>query len=189
MFTFQAKSVVVADVFDSTQTTNNEANFQSDTGILDLSSSVTGTNDVAPSSLATIASTCDADKIVTCIDGYDVNDLTATCFDTCDGDCCIDDEGYNACYGFTGNVCKDGSCYGLFACQDSKIPLVVNSCIGNKVCYEAGINGAGPFGGSIRNITDSCKGNDACYMLARYSGQVGNVMNSCIGVRSCASAA
>jgi len=69
----------------------------------------------------------------------------------------VDDGGDDACVGFTGKVCKDGSCNGYKACENANISSVVNSCVGRSACVKAGY-----LGGSIGNIVDSCKYEAAC---------------------------
>lgn len=65
-------------------------------------------------------------EFVECIGGYTSGGVT--CKDACDGSCCV---GANSCALFTGNVAKDGSCNGLYACFGSKIGLVLGgSCVG-----------------------------------------------------------
>jgi hypothetical protein len=203
VFSFGVKSGVVADIFDST----NELLLGTDTVVtngLTATSTVTQQNSVgvdagilenpaataadAISSEITTASTCNA--FVNCVDGKDSSDGTGTtkCFDTCDGDCCTYDDGaggyFDACEGFTGKVCTDGSCNGDSACLDANIPSVVKSCIGDFACASAGADG-----GSIGNVNDSCEGASACFQLAHQNGKVGNVLNSCIGQNACEYAA
>ena len=184
LFTFEARSVVAVDIFEQTR---DGAGVDIDAGVLTpLDSVAKGTNkDVAPSGLVSIASTCDADKIVTCVNGFDVNSPggATTCFESCAGDCCSYGD-QNACIGFTGKVCKDGSCNGAEACRSANIPLVVNSCIGYNACVLAGSDG-----GSIGNVNGSCNGERACAWLGSYNGQVGNVINSCHGGQACISTA
>ena len=178
VFTFQARSVAAVDIFDQK---SNEAGV--DAGVLAL----------APSSSVTIASTCDADKIVTCVNGFDVNSPggTTSCYDSCAGDCCFYG-GSDACIGFTGKVCKDGSCSGAAACKNANIPLVVYSCKGYQACEIAGFGGgtigivndsgnedrdgfkAGFLSGSMGGMNDWCKGKRACYGLGSTSGKGGN---------------
>ena len=108
-----------------------------------------------------------------------------TCFDECGGSgglCC---QGNRACEGFTGRVCKDGSCTGDFACKDAYIPEVINSCkpLGSEVageshsCFEAAMQR--PF-----KMIDSCRGFSACSnMGSRFLDEgVGSLTNSCHNV-------
>ncbi len=46
-----------------------------------------------------------------CTAGY--LDCHGDCKSTCQGQCCV---GTSACLGFTGRICKDGSCNGDYAC-------------------------------------------------------------------------
>jgi hypothetical protein len=179
VFTIQARSVAAVDIFDQTR---NDAGVNVDAGVLTPldSGGAKGTNnDVALSSFTT-ASTCDADRIVTCANGFDVNSPygATTCFVSC-GDLCCAISDSNACEGFTGKVCKDGSCSGAAACRNAHIPLVVNSCKGYHACARMG------DGGSIGNLNDSCNGERACELAGVDEGSIGNVNDSCIGVRAC----
>ncbi len=139
-------------------------------------------------------------------DGY------ITCKEACNGACCIStydpsSPTIQACEGFTGRVCKDGSCSGAYACYLAKIQLVVNSCIGGGACcekdgYEALVSGsiinscrgigacqtiASRFqdGGEVSNVIDSCVGTAACVGLGMFGSVHGNVTNSCNGYGAC----
>ena len=103
-------------------------------------------------------STCTA-GFVDCKDGFLASDSKKSCKDACGKNkkCCVDDGGDDACVGFTGKVCKDGSCNGYKACENANISSVVNSCVGRSACVKAGY-----LGGSIGNIVDSCKYEAAC---------------------------
>ena len=181
VFTFQARSVAAVDIFDQT---SNEAVV--DAGVLTLpdSGAIGTNNDVAPSSLVTIASTCDEGNIVTCVNGFDVNSPggATSCYESCGGDCCFYG-GSDACIGFTGKVCKDGSCSGAVACEYANIPLVVNSCIGYWACTRAGF-----YDGSIGNVIDSCNDRFACVKAGYAYGSIRNVHDSCNGYIACATA-
>lgn len=136
-------------------------------------------------------STCS--DFVTCVDGFSVNsngESGPPCSTACGGLCC---QGERACEGFTGKVCKDGSCSGKQACRAATIPQVINSCkpwpnsgghgstqVANLVCDLVANDGGSSFG-SVGNLTDSCWGNGACRQMAHY-GEVGNVINSCHNV-------
>ena len=169
-----------------------------DIGILagagDATSSMT-TLTISSSSSTWIAraapsSTCAAADFVECKDGVLVSDGVTTCYAECDGDCCkgFDDNGdpVDACIGFTGKVCKDGSCNGYKACVDATIPSVVNSCKDREACYYAH---AGSDGGSIKSMVDSCNGKYACNRVAMFDGTIGNIIGSCNEDHACASAA
>ena len=151
--------------------------------------------------------TC-AGESVTCAGGT-VDGGTATCAAACGGECCTGDE---ACEGFSGEVCKDGSCAGARACKQSVIGLVKDGCQGDDACrYVAGQNGllgevdsgcngeracyrtadyTGSFGGgSIGLIQNSCLGSKACYFTAVSEGSIGSIVGSCNAERACESAA
>ena len=69
-----------------------------------------------------------------CVGGI-VSGDTKTCHDECAGGCCTFDDGgslFDACDGFTGKVCRDGSCNGEQACDGATIKSVVNSCRGKN---------------------------------------------------------
>ena len=67
-----------------------------------------------------------------------------TCSDACGGLCCT---GPYACIAFTGKVCKDNSCSGVFACVGSNIDFVKDGCKGGFSCYSA----------RLSMVSDSCK--------------------------------
>jgi hypothetical protein len=189
--------VVADDIFDSpnellpgTDTAANDitatptsrpTSANVDTGILNPDDAAANLMDIS------IAATC-----FNCVDGFvrgtDTTNPDNRCHVKCDKkDCCTFDDGgtpEDACSGFNGNVCLDGSCNGKEACQNANIPSVVNSCIGDYACYNAGGDG-----GSIGNVNYSCKGIGACFKLAHQNGKVGNVLNSCIGEYACQFAA
>lgn len=126
------------------------------------------------------------------------------CEDACQGQCCVDSVTESACTGFTGKICKDGSCSGREACKYSKIQVVVDSCTGLGSCYSnsnrtaqivSSCNGDGACShltywlsdnpiGQIGSVVNSCNGNGACYYLGNF-GQVGNITDSCNGYYSC----
>ena len=105
--------------------------------------------------------------------------------------CCSDPR---ACTGFTGKICKDGSCNLYKACYDAAIPLVVNSCKYEYACYYADrirsiVNSCNEWGAcfyaglyslgtATRHIRDSCNGYYACDSVA-YKGSIGNITSSC----------
>jgi hypothetical protein len=178
-FSFQAKSLVVfADIFDpidheahvgARAPTKNKSANGADTGILSAAADMTPSSAV----IASAPSTCAAANIVECRNGKLAGSATS-CFDACGGNggyCC---QGANACDGFTGNVCKDGSCNGNDACHDADILLVVNSCTGDRACDRAGNDG-----GLISSIVDSCHGYRTCQMVAENGGRVGDIIGSC----------
>ncbi len=175
-FTFQAKSlVVVADIFDPDHEApvgalarTNYKSAGADTGILSAAA------DMTPSSVM-IASTatCSA-GIVNCNKGKVVGNPTTSCYDECGGAggaCC---QGTDACTGFTGKVCKDGSCDGTDACKNAFILSVVNGCKGDRACDRAGYDG-----GLISSIVNSCFGYRTCQMVAENGGRVGDIIGSC----------
>ena len=124
---------------------------------------------------------------VDCTGGYLVGDTSVSCATACGGNCCVDTQ---ACFMFTGKVCKDGSCGGSFACAYAKIPLVVNSCKNSSYqCYMAG---SGAHGSSIAGMKNSCNGASSCQYLgmgnAAGAGKVGYVIDSCNGFVGCSNA-
>jgi len=123
---------------------------------------------------------------IKCVDGKKEGTETS-CKDACaatGGSCCTYAyDGYygglvaDACSGFNGSVCPDGSCYGSSACQDANIGLVVNGCTGYYACAKAGF-----MGGYIGMIIDSCKnGAYTCYAAGYDSGTIGQIVSSCAG--------
>lgn len=124
-----------------------------------------------------------SEGFVDCSAGMD-STSSSTCAASCIvggiSKCC---SGSNACSGFTGKVCKDGtSCIGDCACDNAVIPQVKNSCTGNFACFEVGMSG-----GTVGNIQDSCIGADACNHLA-YAGCTvgeGDIQGSCTAPSSC----
>ena len=131
-------------------------------------------------------STCAEADFVNCINGY-VDGITngPTCEDACIADgvamCCV---GTFACLGFTGKVCKDGSCSGSFACYYAYVTEVINSCKpwdgnedGGSSCYNLNTGISRP---PTVAVVDSCWGNGAC-SFAGYLGTIGNIENSCHG--------
>ena len=134
-----------------------------------------------------VPSTCTA-GFVECKDGYLVSDDTTTCYAECAGDCCKGYDYYgdpvDGCAGFTGKVCKDGSCNGYDACEDATIPSVVNSCK-----YDGACENAGRYGGLIKSMVDSCNGYYACSYAAQIGGTIGNILGSCNEDLACGGAA
>jgi len=161
-----------------------------------------------------------AENVVKCVGGFVVNDdgspSATSCFTECADKCCSstgESGGANACPGFTGSVCRDGSCIGQLACEDAGndggfIGLIEGaSCVGLEACYRAGHEGrvdsikdascvgtkpcfyAGQGGGHVNSITDaSCVGTSAC-QYAGMSGRVDSIKDaSCLGTSSCAAA-
>ena len=84
--------------------------------------------------LQAVAPTC-ADNVV-CDNGYDTTTFE-TCATSCAGKCC---KGDNACFQFTGKVCKDGSCNGKAACWKANIPFVIDRCKGDYACEYAALS-------------------------------------------------
>ena len=148
---------------------------------------------------------------INCLNGTVRNDVSGTtCEAACQGSCC---NGTQACYLFTGNVAKDGSCYGYQACSKSHIPLVVNSCKATeKACFKVGnyqradantlvgsivnscngvkacayiSNSNSDFGGKVGDVQDSCNDENACYAAGMTGGSIGNITSSCHGRFSC----
>ena len=120
---------------------------------------------------------------VDCKDGYLASDNTTTCYDKCAGDCCkgyYNGTIYDDCFGFTGKVCKDGSCNGEGTCVNATIPSVVNSCKGKFTCYKAGYDR-----GLIKSMVDSCHGEYACSYAAQTKGFIGDLIGSCNGFGAC----
>jgi len=131
---------------------------------------------------------------VECENGYVKNsDPQVTCASECGSNCCV---GSYACWKFTGKVCKDGnSCNGKVACSEATIYSVVNSCIGYQACIRAGFDGGkiGKMvkfarGGQVGDVVDSCIGKYSC-KFAAYRGSVGNITMSCAATYGCYSVA
>ena len=136
---------------------------------------------------------------VDCVNGTVRTNPGASCADACllqgEGKCCSGDY---ACTGFTGTVCKDGSCNGFAACYNASISSAVNSCKGDYSCDSAGqlgsvinsCNGyeacqyAGLRSGTTRDVRDSCNQNYACRSIA-YNGTIGNITSSCNADHAC----
>ena len=147
--------------------------------------------------------TC-TDGFVVCDDGYQKSadgQIIQSCAEACEGKCCV---GFFSCQGFTGNICKDGSCSGWQACKFSKIPYVVDSCTSDNSCYSntnrtkpiiSSCNGDracmhktywlsdDPIG-QIGTVVNSCNGQSACYYVGNF-GQIGDISDSCNGVGAC----
>ncbi len=149
-----------------------------DAGILAAAADAAASGvDGTPSSWVapTVVSTCA--EFVECEGGNLADGSGTTCFGACDNgnDCCDGGGGIDACGGFTGKVCKDGSCSGYQACTGAKIPTVVNSCKGTNACRSAGF-----YGGAIIEIIDSCYGSEACRYVGALFGSIGSITGSCI---------
>ena len=101
---------------------------------------------------------------VDCVDGYVAGTSESElCSDRCGGLCCT---GGNACYGFTGMVCMDGSCSGYSgSCYAANIGHVVKSCGG----FKKSCNGA-----NIGYAINSCWQDFSCY-----GATLGTVLDSC----------
>ena len=102
--------------------------------------------------LQAVAPTCAAGYVV-CDNGYDTTTF-ATCATSCAGKCC---KGNNACFQFTGKVCKDGSCYGKAACWKANIPFVIDSCKGDYACEYAALLDS--------SLNGCCNTDNACASL------------------------
>ena len=90
--------------------------------------------------------------------------------------------GVNACSNFTGKLCKDGSCTGKLACTYASIPSVTDSCKGDYACYNTG------YDGSVGHISTSCHGIYSCCYLGSY-GAAGDIQDSCTSYQACDSVA
>lgn len=126
---------------------------------------------------------------VDCKDGKLASDDTIYCSDACYNadtssyDCCY---GVYACYGFTGKVCKDGSCNGDQSCELASIPIVVDSCKEFQSCYAVGYVAEGAPANNVGNFINSCTGSKACYNVAyALGGGVGSLENSCTVEEAC----
>lgn len=98
-------------------------------------------------------------------------------YSCCDGD--------NACFGFTGKICKDGSCNGVNSCRKASIPIVVNSCYGLGSCDKVGYWAPGVTG-KVGNFINSCTAYRSCYHVAYgEGGEVGTLTKSCIQEQAC----
>lgn len=97
--------------------------------------------------------------------------------------------GTKACDLFTGKICKDKySCMGTEACYDATIPIVVKSCNGgDKACWKVG-RIPGCAANKVGNFINSCIGEKSCYQVAygdRAGSGVGNLINSCTADEAC----
>lgn len=119
---------------------------------------------------------CAAAGYVDCVNGFLRNDSSISCAAACQGNCC---SGAKSCHGFTGKICKDGSCQGILACVNANIPFVMNSCKLSNACSNAGRDG------TVESIVNSCSGTMACYQLGYNEGVVGYVQDSCNGYFAC----
>jgi hypothetical protein len=122
---------------------------------------------------------------VNCNNGKVVGNEAQTCFAACnDGQLCCGAGGSlgtytNACSGFTGKVCKDGSCMsdqaGNPVCNGSTIPEVSGpSCVGLEACTYATI--------TTEVSGASCVGTFVCSEMTAVSAVTGG---SCVGLRAC----
>ena len=119
---------------------------------------------------------------VKCFNGFEVgSNPKRKCSEACGLKCCNGDQ---ACDGFSGSVCKDGSCSGDAACYYAIIPDVVKSCIGDESCREVANQSQSEVKGIVGRIVNSCKEENACFRLAS-KGKVGEIRDSCIGKNSC----
>jgi len=138
---------------------------------------------------AITSSVCDG-GFVDCRKGFAVIDgaiTTQTCQAACDGSCCSDGNGRDACMNFSGSVCKDGSCSaseGGRSCENATIERVINSCLGPTACLEAGRND-----GFVGDVVDSCHGSNACYNAGGDKGSIHMIKSSCLdGDQNCVAA-
>ena len=124
---------------------------------------------------------------VDCVNGFvDGTNESQSCQDACGGlnntECCGGST--DACQGFTGRVCRDGSCLGSGACFAANVALVSKSCTNTFSCY--GVVRENPDL-PIANMIDSCIGSRSCYAIAQQDGSVkGDISDSCVGDYACA---
>lgn len=95
--------------------------------------------------------------------------------------CCDNGGGDDACVGYSGLVCGDGSCGGADqtsgddACKDANIPTVISGCRFDNACKNAGT-----VGGFIGEVNNGCIGESSCEEVAMDYGYVKAIINSCI---------
>ena len=163
--------------------------------------SIVSTTGIPSISLTTAFSLhCPAEKgYVDCVNGTVRTNTSTTCADACllqgERKCC---SGVYACTGFTGTVCKDGSCNGYAACYNASISSAVDSCKGGYSCDSARqlgsvINSCNGYGacqyaglrsGTTRDVRYSCNQKYACHSIA-YNGTIGNITSSCNADHAC----
>lgn len=125
---------------------------------------------------------------IDCVDGYLASDPTTSCTAACYDDnaqaynCCSGD----ACHGVTGKICQDGSCAGPLACDAASIPIIVNSCKGDRACQSVGYLVCGGPANKVGNFINSCNAYKACYYAASGAGGgMGGLENSCTADQAC----
>lgn len=139
-----------------------------------------------------VAAGCPVENgMVTCVNGYvevDGQVTDTTCDVACGEKCCVgeytneDGEIYNACDGFSGKICLDGtSCIGSNACRFANIESVVYSCHGYEACYWVAGEGSLP----VKKVHNSCLGNETCSGAADYGGSISKIVDSCVGSYAC----
>ena len=192
--TFQGRSATVAatpnrsmlSVFQSDETTTAPTTITPTTAIPSM----------LPTAIPTYSMQCPA-GYVDCVNGNLKTNNSTSCKTECQGKCCSDP---GACTGFTGKICRDGSCNTTGSCYYAAIPLVVNSCKGVRACLYAervgsivnSCNGNSSCiyfglyspGNETRHIRDSCNGFEACDSVA-YNGSIGNITSSCNAKYAC----
>ena len=198
----RANKELLTDHHDVASTYGNDTNDEDvDTGILLLSSTFTASNSqmnvvVVKSSVSfsatrslllltttTLLTTSTAQQCSTNIVDCLNGIVRGTANTSCAAACgssCC--IGFNACSNFTGKLCKDGSCTGKLACTYTSIPSVTDSCKGDYACYNTG------YDGTVGNISTSCHGIDACCYLGSY-GAAGTIQDSCNSYQACDSVA
>jgi len=107
----------------------------------------------------------------------------------CGDNCCIGGSffgnTFEACEGFTGRVCRDGSCNGINSCRDAEVDTVSgSSCSGTGACRSAR---------SVEISDQSCQGQAACRSLGNRDDADGFKVTlitggSCSGEDSCRNA-
>jgi len=138
------------------------------------------------------AVTCEAGYIE-CDNGMAVIDgIAIPCKEACRQDdgtlsCCNGNWWYedyffegDACRGFSGKVCKDGSCRGGNACRNANIDYVVNSCI------DGWMDSATCQSAQIYRAVNSCNGYYSCLRTeANYVSNSCNLDFSCYDASVC----
>ena len=152
-----------------------------------------------------VTNSCDPSNVVDCVEGFvKDSDPPEKCKYACGvpstgsrstgGDCCNrdSDDGYDACEGFTGQVCKDkdtstgfpGSCSGNDACKNANIVSVYKSCTGPSSCKDAGSEVPEGNEGYVGELIDSCVGSASCLGIGS-GGFVGKITSSCRDTKAC----
>lgn len=157
-----------------------------DAGILALSPS-SAASTAAGSSVSVIQSdSLCTQGYVDCLDGLTSDNIpcNTACFDSAlsTSKCC---SGSFACYHFTGRVCKDGGCWESASCENTNIPIVVNSCIGVGACYKVGFQSLGAAN-NVGSFINSCTASQLCaYVANGNGGGVGSLEGSCTADKAC----